>query len=149
MPCQPCPHFSRVSRVRVNRVSLVGRVCVSVSASVPCQLCPCQPCRGSFYAVSVSTVLQESPCRSFCLAGSFQCPCLAVSVPRCGHPENVFALRHKIGHILTPIRSQRLRFWGSAAFFAIYRLSSTPALGRGLGNQTLRSLEPSNGLHRT
>ena len=55
---------------------------------------------------------------------------------------NDFASRHMNGHISTPIRSQRLRFWGSAGFFVIYLLSSAPAPGRKLGNQTLRSLEP-------
>ena len=60
--------------------------------------------------------------------------------------NNVCASKNKNCNIycdlLIPIRSQRLRFGPSAAFVAIYPLSSTHAVGRGLGKQTLRCLEP-------
>ena len=74
VPCHPCPDFSRVSRVSVDRVSCVSRVWFSVLASVPCQPCRCQPPGGyRLTAYRVSAYLADFVCGSSYIVLKMQC----------------------------------------------------------------------------
>ena len=55
--------------------------------------------------------------------------------------EHVLAFRYKNCSLSPPRLSWRLLFLGSAVFFRIYLLSSTPTSGRGLKNQNLKYVE--------